>query len=59
MTEQPISKTKLLKQLREAKIDISTCTDDHRMMYGLGRNILADILIAGICMGDFDEDVKQ
>jgi len=28
-------------------------------MYTIGRNMLADVLIAGIIMGDFDEDEKN
>ena len=57
--QKPLSKQKLLEYLKSAKIDSSYITYEPRYMYTIGRNMLADVLIAGIIMGDFDEDEKN
>lgn len=56
ITEKPISRKKLIEYLKCAKVDTSFITNDHRYMYTTGCNMLADVLISGIMMGDFDED---
>lgn len=58
MTEKPLSRKKLVEYLKSAKIDttfMNIDTEKPRFMYSLGRNMLADVLISGIMMGDFDE----
>ena len=56
MTEPQLSRQKLINYIKAAKIDTSGIDNHNRYMYSLGRNTLADVLIAGIYFGDFDED---
>ncbi len=50
-----LSSEKLIAYLKSAKIGISSTDTDIRYMYGTGRNVMIDILLANIYMGDFDE----
>lgn len=55
MTEPQLSRQKLINYIKSAKIDTTSIDNQNRYMYSLGRNTLADVLIAGIYFGDFDE----
>ena len=55
MTEPQLSRQKLIAYIKSAKIDTSGIGNQNRYMYSIGRNTLADVLIAGIYFGDFDE----
>ena len=59
MTEQPLSKTKIVSFLKSMKVDTNNVDNDQRYLYGIGRNTLADILLAGIMIGDFNEDKPE
>jgi hypothetical protein len=62
MTEQPLSKTKIVSFMKSMKIDTGIADNDQRYLYGIGRNTTVDIMLAGIMCGDFDEakpEVKQ
>jgi hypothetical protein len=55
MTEPQLSRQKLINYIKAAKIDTTGIGNQNRYMYSIGRNTLADVLIAGIYFGDFDE----
>jgi arginine deiminase len=55
MTDPQLSRQKLIAYIKSAKIDTTGIDNHNRYMYSLGRNTLADVLIAGIYFGDFDE----
>lgn len=53
--DKQISKQKLLEYLQSAKVVAHDNDNPARYMYCLGRNMLADVVIASVRMGDFDE----
>ena len=55
MTDPQLSRQKLINYIKAAKIDTTGIGNQNRYMYSIGRNTLADVLIAGIYFGDFDE----
>jgi hypothetical protein len=55
MTEPQLSRQKLINYIKAAKIDTTGIGNQNRYMYSIGRNTLADVLIAGIYFGDFDQ----
>jgi hypothetical protein len=50
-----ISKEKLVQYLKESKINTSDIDNDNMYLYATGRNMLADLLLVGIYLGDFDD----
>jgi len=51
----PLSKNKLVKFLKESHIDLKNA-DGKMYFYGTGRNIIADLVLVGIAMGEFEFD---
>ena len=56
MTEQPISRKKLESFFRSARETTEGIDDEHRFLYVIGRNILADAGLVSLILGDFDEE---
>jgi hypothetical protein len=58
MTEKPISREKLKAFFRSAKQTTESADNDYRLLYLMGRNVLADVGLASLVLGDFDEEVE-
>ena len=50
-----LSRDKLVAYIVSMRVDTSPYDADIKYMFGLGKNMLGDALIAGIYCGDFDE----
>jgi len=57
MTEKPISRKKLEAFFRTARQTTDGADNDYRLLYLMGRNVLADVGLASLVLGDFDEDL--
>jgi hypothetical protein len=56
MTEKPISRKKLEAFFRSSKETTEGIDNHYRLLYVMGRNVLSDIALTSLILGDFDED---
>jgi hypothetical protein len=56
--DTPLSKRKLVEFLKASHVIVEGA-NDRMALYGAGRNILAELALVGIAVGDFEFEEKQ
>lgn len=56
MTPKSISRDKLIAHLKETIVPAKDTDNDYRFIYVIGRNMLAENMLAKIICGEFDEE---